>query len=100
MKFSRKLEDHINHVPNILTMLENSPILLKNHKCQFFGNTLECLGRVLLPRRIAIAKHATSSIAYTKLLEDMTQLCFFLGAFNICKRSIKYFLQMTDPLTR
>lgn len=47
--FSQKLEDHINHVYKVLTVLENARVSLKIRKFQFFRKSLYYLGHMLLP---------------------------------------------------
>lgn len=64
--FSCKLEDHIKHIDEVLTLLENAGVSLKISKCQLFRKRLGYLGHVLLLGRIAISNNATSAIANAK----------------------------------
>ena len=86
--FSRQQEDHIKHVDEVLTLLENAGISLKLRKCQFFRKSLDYLGHVLLPGRIAIAKDNTSAISEATFPHDVTSLRSFLGACNVYRRFI------------
>lgn len=41
LMFSRKLEDHLKHIDEVLTLLENDSVSLKILKCQLFPRRLE-----------------------------------------------------------
>lgn len=97
---SRKLEDHIKHVDEVLTLLKNAGVSLKLCKCQFFRKRLKYLAHVPLPGLIAIVKDATYSIADVKFPKNLTQLRSFLGAYNIYRGFIKYFSTLSRRLNR
>lgn len=54
--FLQQLEDRIEHVEEVLTLLENFTVLLSTHKFQFFRKSLDNLSHVLTPVCMAIAK--------------------------------------------
>lgn len=54
--FSRKLEDHVKHVDEVITPLDNTSVSLKIRNYQFLRRSLDYLGQVLLLGRMAIAK--------------------------------------------
>lgn len=78
--FSQKLEDHIKHVNEVITLSETAGVSLKSCKCQFFRKSLDYLGHVLLPGRIVIAKDSTPVISCSELPQEMTHLGSFLCA--------------------
>lgn len=98
--FSSKLEDHIKHVYEVLTLLENAGVSLNPRRCQFFRKYLYYFGPVLLPGRIAIAKDSTDAIADSQLPEDLTQRRSFLSVCNIYRCFVKDFSHIDDPLNR
>lgn len=77
--FLRKIEDHIEHVYEVLMLLEKAVVSLKIRKCQLFRKRLDYLGHVLLPGVIAIAKDSTSAIVDENFPQDMILIRHFLG---------------------
>lgn len=98
--FLRKLENHVKHIDEVLTLSENACVSLKLLNCQFLCKILDYLGHVLLPGRITIAKNWTSTIADANCPQDLTQRRSVLGACNVYPRFIKGFSHMAEPLNR
>lgn len=96
--FSRKLEDCIKHVDEVLTVLENAGVSLKIRKCQLFRKSVDYLGHVLLSGRIAIVKDSTSAIDDANLPLDIAHRPSFLGTCNVYHRFIRGFRQMAETL--
>lgn len=60
--FFMSLDDHIEHVRRVLALLHDTVITLRLKKCKFFRETIDYLGRVIRPKRLMIASHATDAI--------------------------------------
>ena len=96
--FSKSMEEHVQHVDDVLELLGNAGISLKLKKCEFFQHKVKYLGHVLLPGKLAISTDATSSIHDALFPEDITQLRSFLGACNVYGRFIHGFAKVAYPL--
>jgi len=95
---SNKLEDHIKHVDEVLTLLEEAGISLKLRKFEFFQRQVKYLGQVFLPNKLTIAKDATKGIHDATFPQDITQLRSYLGACNVYRRFIQKFATIAHPL--
>lgn len=78
--FLCKIEVHINHIDEVLTLLDNASLSTKICKCQFSHKNFDYCGHVLLPGLIKIANDATSAITGKTLPEEITHLHSFLSA--------------------
>ena len=54
--YSKAVEEHIQHVDEILTLLKNAGASLKLKKCHFFQSSVDYLGHVILPGKLAVAQ--------------------------------------------
>lgn len=70
--FSRKLEVHIKHPEEVLTLLDNGISSLTIWKCQFSQKILDYLVHVLLAGCISIANDSTSKIADAKFPQNIS----------------------------
>lgn len=61
--FSKSVKDHIKHVQEALHLLQDGGVSLKLRKCSFIQKSVDYLGHVLLPERLAVVKDSTSAIA-------------------------------------
>lgn len=50
--FSKSIEEHIDHVDDVLTTLSQAGISLKLKKCEFFHTCIKYLGHVIRPVRL------------------------------------------------
>lgn len=51
-----KIEDHIKHIDEALTMPDNTSVSLKIHKYQLFRESMDYIGHILLQGHIMIRK--------------------------------------------
>ena len=99
--FSKDQESHLEHLDDVLALLEEAGIKLKLKKCFFFKSEIEYLGHVLMPGRLGISQHAKATKAVRDALfpRTPTQLRSFLGAANVYRRFVRNFSRIARPLS-
>lgn len=98
--FSKTPEEHISHVRQVITLLDNAGATLKLKRCKFFTDTIDNFGRIMCPRQSKFASHTTSVIRGLKALTSFTKLQSFLGLCNEFHRVVPSFVQLVAPLSR
>ena len=53
--FSRNVEDHLQHVDEVLTLLSKAGVSVKLKKCDFFCDPVSYLGHVVTPGKLGVA---------------------------------------------
>ncbi len=96
--FSNSIEDHIQHVDDILSCLAHAGVTLKIKKCSFFTTTVEYLGHIIKPGRLEIDRANTESLRQAQPPADKSSLRSFLGLCNVYRRFIKDFSTTAGPL--
>lgn len=59
---SNSLDEHIDHVWQALTLLNDAGFSLKLNKCKFFKNPIECIGPIIKPKLQEVSAHKTEAI--------------------------------------
>jgi Reverse transcriptase (RNA-dependent DNA polymerase) len=70
--YSRSMNDHLQHVNEILSMLQQTGASLKLKKCHFFQSSVDYLGHVIYPGKLAVAQKNIESIR--KATGDITSI--------------------------
>jgi RNase H-like domain found in reverse transcriptase/Reverse transcriptase (RNA-dependent DNA polymerase) len=96
--YSRSIQDHIQHVEEILSLLQQLGASLKLKKCHFFQSSVDYLGHVIYPRKLAVAQKNIESIGKAIYPTTRTQLRSFLGMCNVCRRFVDRFAKISGPL--
>lgn len=76
------LEKHINHVNQMLTLLQRAGVAFKFKKCFSFSDTIDYPEDLIQPRRLDIAAHMADAIQKLKRPGKITKLRSFLGLCN------------------
>ena len=97
--FSRNVQEHLNHVNEILTLLRNAGVTLKLKKCDFFRNKVNYLGHVITPGKLSVATKNMEAFAEAKFPTNITQLRSFLGSANVYRRFVEDFSMIAKPLS-
>lgn len=97
--YSKAVEEHIQHVDEILTLLKNAGASLKLKKCHFFQSSVDYLGHVILPGKLAVAQKNIESIKKAIYPSTRTQLRSFLGMCNVYRRFVNGFAKIAGPLS-
>ena len=89
--FSKTVEEHIQHVDEVLSYLAKAGVTLKIAKCKFFTTTVEYLGHIIRPGKLEVDQANTKSLREAKPPTTRTQLRSFLVLVNVYCRFIDKF---------
>ena len=98
--FSRSIEDHFQHLGEILAILKEAGLSLKLKKCNFFTKTVDYFAHVMRPGKLEVSEKNTAALKGFKEPTTQTQLRSFLGMCNICRRFVPNFARVTAPLNQ
>ena len=96
--YSKNVEEHIQHVDEILHCLSKAGVTLKIKKCKFFTTTVDYLGHVIKPGKLEIDRTNTESLRKAAPPTSKTELRSFLGLCNVYPRFIPNFTDIASPL--
>ena len=96
--YSKNVEEHIQHVDEILHCLSKAGVTLKIKKCKFFTTTVDYLGHVIKPGKLEIDRTNTESLRKAAPPTSKTELRSFLGLCNVYRRFIPNFTDIASPL--
>ncbi len=74
-------------------------IYLKLRKCKFFERTMDYLGYVIRPSKLAAAEKNTASVQQATCPTTLTQMRSFLCTCNVYRRFVPKFAGVAAPLT-
>jgi RNase H-like domain found in reverse transcriptase/Reverse transcriptase (RNA-dependent DNA polymerase)/Integrase zinc binding domain/Integrase core domain/Chromo (CHRromatin Organisation MOdifier) domain/Retroviral aspartyl protease len=97
--YSTSKEAHYGHLREVLSTLAQSGLSLKLAKCHFFKDTVDYLGHVIRPGKLAVAEKNTKNLRVAKLPTTQTELKSFLGLCNVYRRFVPRFAAVASPLT-
>ena len=80
--FSPTFDKHLADVRQVLQTLKRGGLSLKQKKCVWFSPSVDYLGHVILPGKLAVAQKNTYSIEKSKWPENQTELRSFLGTVS------------------
>ena len=95
---SKSIEEHIQHVDQILGTLARAGVSLKLKKCRFFTSTVKYLGHIIKPGTLEIDKAAVASLQEARPPETQSEIRSFLGMCNVYRRFIPKFSDTAEPL--
>jgi hypothetical protein len=97
--YSRSVEDHLTQLDHVLTLLSNAGVTLKLSKFRFFQDSVDYLGRVICPGKLAVAQKNIDTLAQAHYPSTRTELRSFLGMCNVYRRFLPVFARISSPLT-
>lgn len=81
--FYGNLDEHLDHISALVTVLRNVGITLKLRKCEFFTNTVQDLGHIIRSGRLKIEKDRMTSLAESQEPGTQTDLRSLSGLINL-----------------
>ena len=97
--FSRSESEHLQHVAQILQLLEANKLSLSREKCEFGRRSLLFLGHVVSPGHISMEEDKVSAIRDWARPTTKKELQAFLGLTNYYRRFVRDYAFTATPLT-
>jgi hypothetical protein len=95
--YSKCINEHLRHLDEILSLFEGAGASLKLKKCHFFQPTVDYLGHVIHPGKLAVAEKNIDSIKKAIYPKTSTELRSFLGISNVYRRFVDKFANIASP---
>ncbi|KAH9706417.1 Endonuclease [Citrus sinensis] len=97
--YSTTLEEHAQHLRQVLQVLRNNELYLKLEKCSFSQREVEFLGRKIADGKLIIEDSKVKAILEWQPPTNVPELRSFLGLVNYYRRFIKGYSAKAVPLT-
>ena len=96
--FSRTLEEHLQHLCQVIQRISNAGLKLKPTKCHFIWEEVEYLGHLITPKGLKTNPKLTSAVANFPQPRNLTELRRFLGMCSYYRRFVPGFAKIASPL--
>ena len=93
------LEDHINHVRQVLQRLLDNGLYVKLEKCEFHVQETKFLGFIISPNGIAMDPDRIATIVDWPTPKSQHDILVFLGFANFYRRFVEAYSRVVLPLT-
>ncbi len=90
--------EHLQHLTEVLTRLENAGIRLKKDKCAFKIPSVEYLSHTISAEGLQPTSEKIRAITATPTPKDVSQLKSFLGLINYCSKFLPRLSHVLAPL--
>jgi hypothetical protein len=97
--YSPSLEQHREHLREVLTLLRDNKLFVKRSKCSFACHTLEYLGHIVSADGVATDPRKTQAMQDWPLPSNVTELRGFLGLTGYYRKFVKNYGIIARPLT-
>jgi len=97
--FSCSLEEHLQHLDEVLTRMGKAGVTLKAAKCHFFQDEVEYRGHVIKPGRVNVLEKNLRAQRGLRYQETQNQMKIFLGMCGVKRRFVADFAKIAKPLT-
>jgi hypothetical protein len=97
--YSKTWEDHLKHVDQILSIMEEQSLYAKESKCEFGMTEVLYLGHIIGEKGVQVHQEKIQAILDWPTPKTLTELKGFLGICSYYRRFVKGFSQLCAPLT-
>ncbi|KAG1372354.1 hypothetical protein G6F61_011129 [Rhizopus arrhizus] len=98
--YSRTVEEHKQHLCQVLTQLEAANLSIKLSKSQFILDSVEYLGFIVSEHGVSASSDKIKPILNYQAPTNLTELDRFLGMMGVYQRFISQYQLKTEPLRR
>jgi hypothetical protein len=97
--YSKTWEEHLRHVDQILSIMEEQSLYSKESKCEFGMSEVLYLGHIIGAKGVQVHQEKIKSIMEWPTPKTLTELRGFLGMCTYYRKFVKGFSQLCAPLT-
>jgi hypothetical protein len=97
--YSKMWEEHLQHVDQILTIMEEQSLYAKESKCEFGMIEVLYLGHIIGVKGVQVHQEKIQAIVEWPTPKTLTELRGFLGICTYYRKFVKGFSQLCAPLT-
>ena len=98
--FSQSLQDHLEHLRQVIRCLQEAGLKLKPTKCQFVCREVEYLGHLITPQGLKPNPRLVVAVKEFPVPQNLKQLRQFLGLASYYRRFVADFSKLAQPLHR
>uniref|UniRef100_A0ACD5TJB1 Uncharacterized protein n=1 Tax=Avena sativa TaxID=4498 RepID=A0ACD5TJB1_AVESA len=97
--YSASLQDHVQHLTEVLTLLRRNKLFVKDSKCSFACLSLEYLGHIILADGVSTDPRKTEAMVKWPQPTTVTELRGFLGLTGYYRKFVRNYAVIARPLT-
>ncbi|XP_056132867.1 uncharacterized protein LOC130109929 [Lampris incognitus] len=98
--FSRSLEEHVQHVRQVLERLLRNRLFVKAEKCLFHSESVDYLGFIVEGGKTRADPRKIKAVVEWPDPKSRKELQSFLGFANFYRRFVRNYSSVAEPLTR
>lgn len=96
--YSATLDDHLDHLQQMLTLLQQDTWFVKMSKCKFSQHKISYLGHVISEEGVAIDEAKVEAVLSWPIPNNAKDLISFLGLAGYYRKFVKHFAIIARPL--
>ena len=96
--FFRSLEEHVDHLRQVLTKIRETNLKIKPSKCQWIKTTLRYFGYTISRDGVTTDPNNVAKLQNMRSPKNVKDIQSFLGFCNFYKKFIKDFATIAHPL--
>jgi hypothetical protein len=97
--YSKTWEEHLRHLEEILSIMEDQSLYAKESKCEFGMTKIMYLGHVVSAQGVQVHREKIQAILDWPPPKNISHLHGFFGICSYYRRFVKGFSQLVAPLT-
>ncbi|KAK1678256.1 hypothetical protein QYE76_039104 [Lolium multiflorum] len=97
--YSKSIEEHVSHLREVLTLLQDHQLYVKPSKCSFACSTLEYLGHIVSAHGVATDPKKTQAMKDWPQPTNLTELRGFLGLTGYYRKFVRNYGIIARSLT-
>lgn len=97
--YSKSLEEHVQHLRQIFTLMRGQKLFAKRKKCEFASDHVMYLGCTIGKDGVSVDKHKIQVVQDWPIPENQHDLRAFLGLCGYYRKFIPHYAAISAPLT-